>query len=197
VSSGRSTCPTFRRPRSLAIPSRARTLDHVLPEYYDELRAVAGRMLRAEAPGHTLQPTALAHEACVRLSQRRSELIRQRAYFMNCAVDVIRKVLIDHARRRQRVKRGRGWTAVSLEGLLAPVHPVADLLTLHEALEELRALNDRHARVVELRFFAGLYVVEVAATLGVSPRTVKSDWRMARAWLGQRLAEDPNARGPS
>ena len=180
----------------MIVPQPPRSLvDSVLPDYYDELRAMAGRMLQRERPDHTLQPTALAHEAYLRLARQRSELLQRRAYFMSSAADVIRRVLIDHARQRARAKRGGGWTAVSLEGLLAPARSEVDLLTLDEALTELRDLHERHARVVELRFFGGLELREIANVLGVSLRTVKNDWRTARAWLGRRLSDlDGDAR---
>src|SRR5690606_27472828 len=136
----------------------------------------------------TLQTTALVHEAYFRLADDTKVTARGRAYFFAAAARAMRQVLVDHARRRNAAKRGGGVEPVSLdETRLAVDELAAELLDLDRELERLAALNERHARVVECRFFAGLSVEETAAALDVSPRTVKSDWALARAWLYETL----------
>jgi RNA polymerase sigma factor (TIGR02999 family) len=166
--------------------------DRLLPLVYDELRALAGHYLAGERPGHTLQPTALVHEAFVRLAQQSRVDWQGRTHFLAVGAQAMRRILIDHARGRGRERRGGAARRVPLEGLdpAAPV-PAADLLALGEALERLAALDPRQARVVELRCLGGLSMDEVAAELGVSKRTVEGDWKMARAWLRRALREGP------
>ncbi len=163
-------------------------LDALLPLVYDELRRLARRQLAGERAGHTLQTTALVHEAYVRLVDDTRVTRKGRAYFFGAAAQAMRQVLVDHARRHAAKKRGGGARPVSLDAATLAVDEIADeLLDLDRALEELAGQNPRHARVVECRFFGGLSVEETADALDVSPRTVKYDWALARAWLHDAL----------
>ncbi|MEM7245808.1 MAG: ECF-type sigma factor [Acidobacteriota bacterium] len=166
----------------------ASAADELLPHVYAELRRLAGSYFRGESAGHTLQPTALVHEAYLQLAGNRTEW-KGRAHFLGVAALVMRRLLMEHARRRRAAKRGGDWQRVSLDGLgegMAP--PEVDFLDLHEALEELSSLDERQARIVEYRYFAGLTIKEVASLLGVGTTTVEDDWALARAWLHDRLA---------
>ncbi len=161
--------------------------EQLLPLVYDELKRVARRHLRGEAEGHTLQTTALVHEAYLRLVG--TDLSWEgRRHFLAVAAQVMRRVLVDHARGRGRAKRGGGITAVALQEELAaaPARP-ADLLDLDEALERLSSLDPRKAQVIDLLYFGGLSYDETAAVLGISPATVHRDLRLARAWLFREL----------
>lgn len=164
--------------------------EQLTPQLYEQLRALAQRQMGRERAGHTLQPTALAHEAFLRLADGTEVPWADRAHLLGVAAHVLRQILVEHARSRGRQKRGGDRHRVTLQAeLLAAAEDRAlDTLTLDEALERLAALHERQARVVELRFFGGLDVEEVAEVLGVSPRTVKGDWRLARAWLRRELA---------
>jgi RNA polymerase sigma-70 factor, ECF subfamily len=170
--------------------SRDACVDGWIPGLYDCLHDLASRALSRESEARTLQPTALVHEAYLRLV-RSVEAVHQEAHFMALAARVVREVLVDHARRKQSQKRGGAWSRVTLhavDGLReAGGADVLDLLALDEALTRLEADNPRAARVVELRFFSGLSIDETAATLGISPATVDVDWRFARAWLSRAL----------
>jgi len=158
---------------------------------YQELRIIAGHMLRRESPGHTLQTTALVHEAYLRLAQRESGRWSSREDFLAAGAQAIRRVLIDHARRRARRKRGSGWKKVSLgDADPAADNAAMDILDLDGALTRLAALSARQAQVVELRYFGGLSEDETARVLGVSRRTVQADWRGARAWLHRELQKE-------
>lgn len=155
---------------------------------YDELRRIAAAALRRERAEHTLQPTALVHEVYVRLSGTSPGQWQDRAHFIAMAARAMRRVLVDHARARNAVKRGQGGILVSLDGIDVPAATsAADLVVLDATLERLAALDERQARIVELRFFGGLTVEETAAVLEISPRTVKREWQMARAWLQREL----------
>ena len=165
----------------------ARAYDKLFRRVYEELRRMAANRMRMEAAGHTLQPTALVHEACLRLMDSGTDW-QNRRHFFGAAAEAMRRVLVDHARRRDAAKRGGGLrritlTNLDLEGLGADV----DLLALEDALRDLEAESARLARLVELRFFVGLSIEEAAATIGMSPATVKRDWAFARAWLLERL----------
>ena len=171
----------------------------LLPLVYDEFRSLARHYLQAERPNHTLQPTALVHEAYIKLVDQSRVNWQGRTHFFAVAALAMRRILVDHARAHMRVKRG-GAGAGNDEGAahritldeavaLSPKRE-EDVLALDEALEKLAALDARQAKVVELRFFAGLSVTEVAAALNVSKRTVESDWTMARAWLLRELQRD-------
>ena len=163
----------------------------VVPGLYDELRMLAERQLALERSGHTLSPTALIHEAYVRLARDGKVTEQGRAYFFAAAARAMRQVLVDYARRRNRLKRGGGLEAVTLQSsLLGDAGSELSVLALHEALEELAEVAPRPAEVVELRFFGGLTVEETALALEVTPRTVKRDWAAARAWLYRRLEEE-------
>ena len=166
--------------------------DRLLPLVYDELRRLATHCLQQERPGHTLQPTALVHEAYLRLIDQTRTDWTGRAHFRAVASTMIRRILVDHARTRDRHKRGGGRERVSLDVAAASFDVVpddVDLIALDEALDQLGELNERQRRVVELRYFGGLGVEEAAHVLGISPSTVKTDWRLARAWLKQRLQD--------
>ncbi len=163
----------------------------LLPLVYQELRALAGKYLRQERSGHTLQPTALVHEAFLKLvDQDRVDWMGRTHFFAVCA-QAMRRILIDHARAQRRVKRGGDWRQVALDNLMTPHLAVAGVTPedLHDALESLAALDPRQAKVVELRFFGGLAMKEIAEVLDVSKRTVEDDWTHARAWLRATLAE--------
>ena len=165
-------------------------LDAVLPELYDQLRRLAERALARDRPGHTLQPTALVHEVYLRLAERRQGALDEPAYVMAAAAGVIRKVLVDHARRNTADKRHGGRVRVALTpGLMVTSGTELDMLVLHEALERLARLDARQAEVVELRFFGGLTEDETARVLDVARPTVTRDWRAARAWLSNWLQD--------
>ena len=169
----------------------AGSLDDLVPLIYERLRAIAHRQLAGEQRHHTLQTTDLVHETYLRLvgDERVSE--RGRAYFYGAAARAMRQVLVDAARKRNAVKRGRGVSLVTLDEDASASTAFADeLVELNDALEELEKHNPRQARVVECRYFGGLGVEETAEALGVSPRTVKSDWALAKAWLFDELRTD-------
>lgn len=167
----------------------ADTMERLLPMLYDELRQMAHRQLARERRGHTLQTTALVHEAYLRLVDQTRVTERGRAYFFAAAARAMRQVLVDHARRRKSLKRGGGQSPLSLdENQIAVDVFAAELIDLDEGLKRLAALSPRQARVVECRFFGGLSVKETADILEVSYRTVENDWAMARAWLYRYMA---------
>jgi RNA polymerase sigma factor (TIGR02999 family) len=156
---------------------------------YEELRELAGLYLARERSDHTLQPTALVHEAWLRLIDQEVEW-EGRAHFIGVAAQGMRRILVDHARGVNRVKRGAGWKRVELHPDLAEGEGASlDLVSLDRALAELSEQSERLGRLVELRFFGGLEMEAIAELLGVSERTVRRDWRFARAWLTERLAE--------
>ena len=160
----------------------------LMPLVYDELRGLAQRYMQQERADHTLQATAIVHEAYLRLIDQSRVDWKGRAHFFAVAAEMIRRVLVDHARAHDAAKRGGGARKVSLtDSVGATEGPDIDLLSLDAALDELGRLNERHRKVVELRFFGGLNIDETAQVLEVSPQTVRSDWRIARAWLRQRL----------
>jgi RNA polymerase sigma factor (TIGR02999 family) len=163
-------------------------LDRLLPVVYAELRRIASRRLRRERSGHTLQPTALVHEAYLRLVQAPEVDWRDRAHFFAVAARVMRQVLVDHARTRDAAKRGGGAHKVAIEEVAEPrVSVDVDLLALDQALGRLTDLDPEQARVVELRYFGGLTIEETAEVMNVSPATVKRDWTLAKAWLRREL----------
>lgn len=164
--------------------------DALIPLVYDQLRILARSRLQSERPDHTLQPTALVHEAYVRMLGRDRTRWQSRAHFFAVAALVMRRVLIDHARGHQRQRRGAGAVKVELdEALLPSTQPPADLLALDEALQRLERHDPRKARVVQLRYFGGLTLDEVADVLQVAQVTVVRDWRLARAWLLRELMQ--------
>ena len=173
---------------TLLTSAEGNTLERLVPLLYDELREIAHRVLARERQGHTLQTTALVHEAYLKLVDETKVTRQGRSYFFAAAARAMRQVLVDQARRRKAEKRGGGAAAESFDdSMLAVDGFAAELLDLDQALEQLAERNPRHARVVECRFFAGLSVEETAAALGTSPRTVKYDWALARAWLYEAL----------
>ena len=162
--------------------------DEVFPLVYAELRRIAAREMRREKPGRTLQTTALVHEAYLRLLKDASLSFENRAHFLGIAAHAMREILIEHARARSARKRGGGAVRLTLDDLVAPVPSLSiDVLALDEALQRLARLDERHARVVELRYFGGLSVEETAVALELSPATVKRAWTIARAWLYREL----------
>jgi RNA polymerase sigma-70 factor, ECF subfamily len=172
-----------------ALDGDAGAKDRLVRLVYDELRDIATGLLCQESGPNTLQPTALVHEAYLRLD-RGQALSRapDRHYFFAAAAQAMRRVLVDHARRRRAEKRADGRQRVALDTVLDYFHQEdLDVEALHEALDELAALNERQSQVVVLRFFGGCTVAEVGAQLGVSTSTVESDFRLARAWLHRRI----------
>jgi RNA polymerase sigma factor (TIGR02999 family) len=172
-------------------------LDLLVPMVYGELRRIAARYMRAEGDGHTLQPTALVNEAYLRLVDQRDVEWQNRAHFFGVAAQVMRRLLVDHARGRNRRKRGGDVVMVSLDGedVAGPAPDAAvDLVALDAALDRLAELSPQQARVVELRYFAGLSIEETAEVLGVSTMTVKRGWAMARAWLHRELSGEGDVR---
>jgi len=165
--------------------------DLLTPIVYDELRRQAARYLRREQAGHTLQTTALIHEAYVRLVDQRNVQWQNRAHFFGIAAQLMRRILVDHARTKKRVKRGGSKVQVSLaDATVATTGPDLDIVALDEALERLEKLDQQQSRVVELRYFSGLTVEETAEVMGISTATVKREWSVARAWLHRELSGD-------
>lgn len=162
----------------------------LLEGVYGELRAMAGALLRGQGTSQTLQPTALVHEAWLKLGAAAGLQVNDRAHFMAIAATAMRQILVDHARARNADKRGGGARRLSLDDLDATSGDSApeQVLAIDECLQRLEALNARQARVVEMRVFAGMTVDETAEALGVSSRTIELDWRMARAWLARELS---------
>lgn len=190
---------------SLRRASARGELNELLPRIYDELRAVAHRMMCGERAGHTLQTTAVVHEAYVRLLEQRNLTPADHGPFLAAAANTIRRILVDHARQRRSAKRGGGWHRLDplvedgrdgcdgrgRDGPVAPGHADAlDLLALDEALFKLAQVDPRAADVVTMRYFGGLNVAQIAHALGVCPRTIGDDWSMARAWLRRELCGD-------
>jgi len=168
----------------------ANALDQLIPLVYDELRAIAHRQLQLERGAHTLSTTGLVNEAYLRLVDQQRVQWRDRTHFFGVAAHVVRRVLVDYARRRGAKKRDGARDAIPLEDAMVAVDEQGDMLVaLDEALERLAALDGRLARVVELRFFAGLTEEEASDVLGVSPRTVRYDWVKAKGWLYRELAD--------
>jgi RNA polymerase sigma-70 factor (ECF subfamily) len=165
-------------------------LNDLLEVVHSELRRQAARYLRRERQNHTLQPTALVNEAFMRLIDQRSVQWQNRAHFFGVAAQAMRRIVIDHARTKQRIKRGGVQQAVTLdEAMMAGESQSMDVLALDEALTRLGRLDARQARIVELRYFAGLSVEETAEVSGLSPATIKREWAMARAWLHAELTK--------
>ena len=163
-------------------------IQELLPLVYEELRGIARGQLARERKDHTLQATALLHEAWMRLDNVGQANPKDRAHFLALASRTMRQILVDHARRKKADKRGKGWDRVTLDIALDQLQrQQLDLVDLDDALTELGELDERKARVTEMRFFGGLSMGEVAEVLGVSTRTAEGDWYMARAWLRNRL----------
>jgi RNA polymerase sigma-70 factor, ECF subfamily len=166
--------------------------DDLLAAVYEELRGLAQRLFRRERVAHTLQPTALVHEVYLRLAEQNRVDWQGKTHLFAVGAHLMRRVLVDHARARTRHKRGSGAERVVLDEALVPggdaALTLADLLAVHEALEQLAALDARQARIVEQRYFGGLTAAEIASENGVSQRTVEAELTHARAWLRRRLA---------
>jgi RNA polymerase sigma factor (TIGR02999 family) len=166
--------------------------DELLALVHCELRRRAAARLRREPRGHVLQPTALVHEAYLRLVDQRHAGWQNRAHFFAMASEMMRRILVDHARRRKMAKRSGGWARVTLDAEVARADPPdVDLLDLDAALTDLASFDPRKSRVAELRFFGGLSVDETADALGISGATADRDWQVARAWLYARLTDEP------
>ena len=166
-----------------------KALDALMPLVYSELRRLAANYLRRERQNHTLQPTALVNEAYLKLVDQRSPHWQNRAQFYGVAAQLMRRILVDHARHHQAAKRGgsdQQRLSITSAGDLGE-KPDFDLLALHEALEELKAFDPQQERIVELRFFGGLSIEETAEVMSIGHATVERDWKMARAWLRRKL----------
>ena len=162
--------------------------DKLMPLVYDELRRVASNYLRRERQNHTLQPTALVNEAYLKLVDQKAHW-QNRAQFYGVAAQLMRRILVDHARQHQAAKRGgthQQRLSITSAHAIAET-PEVDLLAVHEALEELKQFDPQQERIVELRFFGGLSIDETAEVMGIGHATVERDWKMARAWLRQKL----------
>lgn len=173
-------------------------LDHLIPLVYDELRTMAARRLRSDGADLTLSPTELVHEAYMRLADATRVTARGRAYFFASAARAMRQIVVDHARRRSRRKRGGGKRTITLNDAIALIgESEIDVLDLERGLDRLATLAERSVHVVECRFFGGLSVEDTALTLGVTPRTVNRDWQFAKAWLFDYLGGFSGAEGLS
>ena len=172
---------------------RREALEELMPRVYADLRRVAAAYMRQEAAGHALQPTALVHEAYVRLIDQKQVKWRNRAHFFGVAAGMMRRILVDHARRRRSEKRGGAWERVTLaEHDIAAEGPRdIDVMSLHESLERLATFDPQQERIVELRYFGGLTIEETAEVVGVSAATVVREWTIAKAWLRADLLRRP------
>ncbi len=165
-------------------------LDKLVPVVYQELRRLAGYYMRRERPGHTLQTSALVNEAYMRLVDYKQMRWQSRAHFFAVAAQAMRRILVEHARKRHFAKRGGGAVQVSLdEAATVSEKQAADLIALDDALTGLEAIDPRKSRIVELRYIGGLNIEETAEVLGISPATVQREWRAAKAWLYREIKE--------
>jgi RNA polymerase sigma-70 factor (ECF subfamily) len=171
---------------------RREALDDLMPMIYEDLRRLAAAYMRREPVGHALQPTALVNEAYLRLVDQRRVKWRNRAHFFGVAAGMMRRILVDQARRRRAERRGRDWKRVTLTGVDLAAHEPnhIDVLALHESLETLTGFDPQQARIVELRYFAGLTIDEAAEVVGVSAATVEREWTIAKAWLRANLSAE-------
>jgi RNA polymerase sigma factor (TIGR02999 family) len=173
-----------------------RAVDELFPLVYQELRAIARRKLKGERPGHTLQATALTHEAYLKMLGDLEVEWKNRVHFYAIAARAMRQILVDHARAKQRKKRGGDWQRVTLDpSIIGESNQPLDLIALDAALEKLAGVDPRKARVVELLYFGGLNVNEVADALEISSRTVERDWRFSRLWLLRELQTEAGDAG--
>jgi RNA polymerase sigma factor (TIGR02999 family) len=186
-----TAAPVALEPDAPPAPAAPMNADEVVATIYSELRAVAANYFSSQPVGHTLQPTALVNEAVLRLIRDSKPLSGARwsspGHFLAVAAIAMRQILIDHARAKAALKRGGGMQ-ICLDSSGFPAPPIVDVIELNEAIDRLAALDDRAARVVVLRFFAGLTIAQVSEVLGVSDFTVENDWRAARAFLSRELA---------
>lgn len=169
--------------------------ERLLPILYQELKGIANQHMRNERTDHTLQATALVHEAYLKLVDQSRVQWQGKAHFCAVASNIMRRILVDHARTKNAAKRGKGAQRITLDEQLmeGSLEANVDLVDLDELLNELAALNSRHAKIIEMRYFAGMTIEETAAALDVSVSTVKGDWRTAKAWLTARLDETSSA----
>lgn len=182
----------------LAVGEGRRTaLDQLIPLLYGDLRRVAAAQMRREAGAQSLQPTALVHELYVRLVDQRRVQWRNRAHFFAAAATLMRRILVDHARARLADKRGGGRERVTLAGDEAAESPRIDVLALQESLRRMAAFSPRQERIVELRYFGGLTIKEVAEVIGISEATVVREWTVAKAWLRADLSDVPRRDTPT
>lgn len=165
-------------------------LDRLLPLVYEELQHMAHAQLRRERAGHTLNTTALVHEAYIKLVEQRKQQWQGRGHFFAIASMAMRRVLVNYAKARSRIKRGDGYVPVSLDQVAEPISEARaeEIIALDEALDRLSAINQRAASVVECRYFGGLSIDQTGDALGVAPMTVKRDWLMAKTWLRREIA---------
>ncbi len=167
------------------------SLERLIPVVYRELHRLADHYLRQERPDHTLEPSALVHEAYLRLADWHGVTWKNRTHFFGVAAQLMRRILVDYARRHRAAKRGAGGPKITLSRALAEEQPdedqAGDLVALDQALTRLSQRDPRQGQIVELRYFSGLTVPEIAGVLGISPATVKREWSMARAWLSREL----------
>ena len=162
--------------------------DEAVASVYAELRRLAAFYMRRERSGHTLQPTALVNEAFLRLAQQRGVQWHNKSQFLGIAAPIMRRILVDHSRRRHAAKRGDAVEAIPFEQAVLPViQRAADVIALDEALDALASRDAQQARIVELRFFSGLSIEETADVVGVSPSTIKREWIVAKAWLAREM----------
>jgi RNA polymerase sigma factor (TIGR02999 family) len=165
-------------------------LEKLMPLVYNELRRLASNYLRRERGEHTLQPTALVNEAYLKLVNQRNAKWQNRAHFFGISAQLMRRILVDHARQHRAVKRGgseqQRISITSAEKIVE--QPEVDILALHEALEELARMDEQQSRIVELKFFGGLSIEEIAEVFGIGHATVERDWKLARAWLRRQLS---------
>jgi len=167
-------------------------LDQLIPLVYNELRRLARGYMRREKQGHTLQTSALIHEAYLQLVGQKNVKLQNRAQFFGFAAQLMRRILVDHARSRARIKRGGGVQMVSLAERAVMSNDVAEVIALDDALKNLAEMDPRKAHIVEMKFFGGLTNEEVAAVLKVTSRTVEREWRKAKAWLHRAISKGPN-----
>ncbi len=165
-------------------------LEQLVPLLYEEMRRVASQRLRSERAGHTLGATALVHETYLRMLRQRRVDAKDREQFLAVAANTMRRILVDHARTRNRLKRGGAESPVPLENVIDFLEDseAEEMLAVHESLERLASMHSRSAKVVELRFFGGLSLEETATVLGISSKTVQRDWHTARAWLRKEVS---------
>jgi RNA polymerase sigma factor (TIGR02999 family) len=168
-------------------------IDALLPYLYSELRKLAASQLKFENPGHTLQPTALVHEAYLRLADQTRVEWRNRAHFFAIAAQVMRNILVDHARRHRAAKRGAGGKKLSLDDVDVAIGRPAEIVDLDDALKELAQFDERKARAVEMRYFGGLSIEEIGEVLGISVATVGRELRLAQAWLLRQMTSTAGA----
>jgi RNA polymerase sigma factor (TIGR02999 family) len=173
-----------------AASGNTKAAQELLPLVYEELRRLAGHRMAGEAPGHTLQPTALVHEAWLRLASSGSQNWENRGHFFAAAAEAMRRILVEHARRKQSLKRGGKMTRLELEdSMLVLSAPPDELLAVHEALDTLAAQDPAAAELVKLRYFVGMTMDEAATAMGLAKRTAESIWTYARVWLKREISQ--------